>query len=514
MSAYASSMADQRRGDQLSEELGRALTHRVPTANVIGAVLAFASGALTAANIHGNPGVGRSDVIAFVIYLAVSGAASSWYLGRRTKAALDWLIAEREAGPTDQRSTLALPMVIAITGLVSWSGAAIIWFGLSYVGHHSWRFSICLSLSILLGGVTTSGVSYLLAEWTMRPAAALALAGAPPTRRIGPGVHTKLLLSWLVGADVFLLMIGLAVLGRPSSQPPSRWAIFFIIGAGFAAGTFVLYVASRSLASPLIDLRAAVDRVTHGDLDVDLTVNDGGELGLVQAGFNQMVNGLKERRTLQDLFGRQVGEEVARLALRSGEITLGGERRDVAVVFVDVIGSTRLAQTRPPEEVVGLLNRFFGAVVSTVAEEGGWVNKFEGDGAMCVFGAPMSTDDYAERALRAARTLRRELLAVSMSEHELDAAIGVSAGTVVAGNVGAEQRFEYTVMGLPVNEAARLTSEAKQRLGRVLASEEVIRRAAGEASRWMVAGETTLRGYDEPILVYEPADSVRVTQDA
>jgi adenylate cyclase len=114
--------------------------------------------------------------------------------------------------------------------------------------------------------------------------------------------------------------------------------------------------------------------------------------------------------------------------------------------------------------------------------------------------------------LRAARTLRRELLAISMSEHELDAAIGVSAGTAVAGNVGAEQRFEYTVMGLPVNEAARLTAEAKNRLGRVLASEEVISRAPEEARRWMVAGEQQLRGYDDPILVYEPADGARISE--
>jgi adenylate cyclase len=501
--------------DELASQLGRKLMVRIPTAHLIGAVLALASGALTAANIHGQPGIGKTDYITFVIYFfVISGPLTSWYINKKSTLAIGWLGEQRPPDQREQRTLLILPWITAVTGFIAWAVAALIWLEISYASHHSWRYSACVSLSILLGGVTTSGVCYLLVEWTMRPAVATVLAGVAPTRRVGPGVQAKLLLSWLVGADVFLLMIGLAILGRPADQPPSRLAIWFIIGAGFIAGTFVLYVASRSLAAPLVELRAAVARVTQGDLDVGLTVNDGGELGLVQAGFNQMVEGLKERRTLQDLFGRHVGEEVARLAVRNGEVTLGGERREVAVIFVDLIGSTRLAQSKPPEDVVRLINRFFGAVVSTVAEEGGWVNKFEGDGAMCVFGAPRSTDDYAVRALRAARTLRRELLAISMSEHELDAAIGVSAGTVVAGNVGAEQRFEYTVMGLPVNEAARLTSEAKQRLGRVLASEEVIRRASAEASRWMVAGETTLRGYDESILIYEPADAARVTQDA
>jgi adenylate cyclase len=302
----------------------------------------------------------------------------------------------------------------------------------------------------------------------------------------------------------------LTVLGRPADQPPSRADIFFIILAGFVAGTLVLYVAIRSLVTPLLELRRAVDSVTSGELDVSLSVNDGGEIGMVQAGFNRMVAGLQERRTLEDLFGRHVGTDVARLAVAQGDVALGGERRDVGVVFVDVIGSTQLAQSRAPEEVVTILNQLFATIVRVVSEEGGWVNKFQGDGALCVFGAPVSTSDYAQRALRAARTLRRELLALAMVEPALDAAIGVSAGTAVAGNVGAEQRYEYTVMGSPVNEASRLTTEAKQRLGRVLASEEVITRAGTERSGWRVAREVQLRGYEHSILVYEPSDKMSV----
>jgi adenylate cyclase len=327
-----------------------------------------------------------------------------------------------------------------------------------------------------------------------------------PDRPLTPGVRTKLLASWLLGADVFLLMIGLTFLGRPSSSPPSEAAIWFIIGAGLLAGTAVVYVATRSLAVPLVELRRSVGKVQRGDLDVHLEVNDGGELGLLQAGFNQMVGGLRERALVQDLFGRHVGAEVAREAISAGNVELGGERRRVGVIFVDLIGSTRLAQSGSPELVVTLLNRFFAAVVRVVADEGGWINKFEGDGAMCVFGAPAAAEDHAARALRAARTLRRELLALVATTPELDAAIGVSAGDVVAGNVGAHERFEYTVIGAPVNEAARLCDAAKQRFGRVLAGEEAVARADGEAAMWSVGGELQLRGYDEPTLVYEPTD--------
>lgn len=493
----------------LKAELGRKLRLRIPAANFLGAVLAFVAGALTAANIKGQSGVGRIDFIAFGAYFCFVSPIVWWVLESKSRGAIDWVISGREPTRSDQRAALLLPWQMAVCSIAGWVLAAAIWGTITVTQGDSWRYTACVSLSILLGGLTTCGVVYLLVEWTMRPLVALALAGDAPARTIGPGVRTKLLLSWLVGADVFLLLIGLTVLGRPVDQPPSRIDIWFIIIAGFGAGSLVVYVASRSLATPLVELRRSVDRVTNGDLAVSVEVNDGGELGMVQAGFNRMVAGLRERRTLQDLFGRHVGEDVARLALSRGEVELGGERREVGVVFIDVIGSTQLAQSRPPEDVVALVNRLFATIVRVVADEGGWINKFEGDGALCVFGAPVSADDCAQRALRAARTLRRELLALSLTEPALDAAIGVSAGSVVAGNVGAEQRYEYTVMGSPVNEASRLTAEAKHRFGRVLASEEAISRAPQEAGRWIVADELQLRGFDEPILAYEPtSDSV------
>ena len=130
-----------------------------------------------------------------------------------------------------------------------------------------------------------------------------------------------------------------------------------------------------------------------------VAVSDGSEVGLLQAGFNRMVAGLEERERLRDLFGRQVGEDVARRALERG-VELGGEERDVAVLFVDLVGSTQLAAERPPAEVVALLNAFFGAVVAVVGAHGGAVNKFEGDAALCVFGAPLARDDARRRRAR------------------------------------------------------------------------------------------------------------------
>jgi adenylate cyclase len=249
-------------------------------------------------------------------------------------------------------------------------------------------------------------------------------------------------------------------------------------------------------------VRDALRRVEAGDLGARVPVFDGSDLGLLQAGFNRMNDGLREREELRDLFGRHVGEDVARAAMERG-IELGGEELEVAVLFVDLVGSTSMAAERPPQEVVAKLNEFFGVVVDVVEDCGGWINKFEGDAALAVFGAPLPLDDAAGCALKAARTLAERIAA---ELDELDAGIGVSAGRAVAGNVGAESRFEYTVIGDPVNEAARLCELAKEAEGRVLASADALEGAREEeARRWREDEVVTLRGRSRETRTAVPA---------
>ena len=150
-----------------------------------------------------------------------------------------------------------------------------------------------------------------------------------------------------------------------------------------------------------------------------------------------------------------------------------------------------MARDRSPEEVVATLNRFFTAVVDTIAAEGGWVNEFEGDGALCVFGAPADLPDHTVCALRAAAALQQRLQRL-----DIDAGIGVASGDVVAGNVGSETRYEYTVIGHPVNVAARLTDAAKLQPSRAL--------SAVHGEGWEPAGTLELRGVGD-VEVYAPA---------
>jgi adenylate cyclase len=276
-------------------------------------------------------------------------------------------------------------------------------------------------------------------------------------------------------------------------------SMIVLCAIALAVGLLAMVVFARSLSDPLRKLRDAFADVESGDLDTRVQVFDATEVGYAGAGFNRMVGGLREREELRDLFGRQVGEDVARRALEQG-VTLGGEEREAAALFVDVIGSTAFAADRPPTEVVEALNAFFATVVEVTQKHGGLVNKFEGDAALCVFGAPLEADDPAGSALAAGREMCERLRG-----GVLDAAIGISAGTVVAGNVGTPDRYEYTVIGDPVNEAARLTELAKERDGRLLASGAALERAGDEAAHWHECGEVELRGRSRPTCLAEPS---------
>jgi len=328
---------------------------------------------------------------------------------------------------------------------------------------------------------------------------ALALAGGPPPRVQTPGVAARLTMAWALATGVPLLgataFIVADLAGADLPQGQLKGTVLFLITLAIVIGLVAMLMAARSVADPVTAVQKAVERIERGELEARVDVDDGSEVGRLQAGFNRMAHGLQERERLRDLFGRHVGRDVARAALER-EVKMGGEIREVAALFVDLVGSTTIAARRPPTEVVAMLNDFFRIVVEAAERHGGWVNKFEGDAALCVFGAPGDLDDPAGGALAAAREIRDR---VANELPKIDLGVGVSAGRAVAGNVGAEERYEYTVIGDPVNEAARLCELAKDRPDRLLASEAALERAASpEAAMWSLGDAVTLRGRDEP----------------
>jgi adenylate cyclase len=479
-------------------------------ANVIGTLIVFALivFALPQPEVADAAHIRRVNVMWLAGYLAFAVPVGILWVLWLLRPVTAWLRSDRPPTEEEQRVVLLTPARELITHGVLWTVGGILFTIINY--RYSHELALIVAIAVGLAGAATCAVAYLLAQRVLRPVAARALADQVPEDPALPGITTRILLTWALGTGVpvvGLTLVGVGELAGTIEASSERVATTAVTLGGVALiiGLAATALTARSLADPLNAIRRGVRQVQRGE-DAEVDVYDGSELGLLQAGFNRMVDGLRERERLRDLFGRQVGEDVARQALERG-ITLGGEELEVAVLFIDLVGSTQLAHQRPPTEVVELLNDFFGVVVEVVDGEGGSVNKFVGDAALCVFGAPLPHDDPAGGALRAARLLR-ERLAVEVPQ--CDVGIGVSAGTAVAGNIGAQQRFEYTVIGDPVNEASRLTELAKQHDGRVLASEAALRRAGNdEAHRWDLGDTETLRGRATPTRLAAPAPADR-----
>jgi adenylate cyclase len=260
-------------------------------------------------------------------------------------------------------------------------------------------------------------------------------------------------------------------------------------------------LAARSVADPLREVTDRMGHVGAGQYEVRTPVYDSSEIGVLQTGFNDMVAGLAEREQLRDLFGRHVGHDVAQHALQQGQ-DFTGRVCQAGVVFIDLAGSTALAATSSPDHVAAVLNAFFRIVVGIIGNHGGYINKFEGDAALAIFGAPLALVNPCAQALNAGRSLREALTA----DREMpDFGIGVTYGRVFAGNIGAEDRYEYTVIGDPVNEAARLSDLAKSNAGRLLASAITVAESGPEeAAHWQTGEDVLLRGRQQPTTLAEP----------
>ncbi|WP_405178992.1 adenylate/guanylate cyclase domain-containing protein [Nocardia sp. NBC_01377] len=312
-----------------------------------------------------------------------------------------------------------------------------------------------IAFGISFSAIVVCASSYLVIEFALRPVTARVLEAEQSRRRRGIGVFARLLLVWFVGSAVPVAgTMVLAILALTTDEVSTARLAICVLALGGATLVFGLLLMTQTLSAtiaPIRGVRTALRRVENGDLDSEVTVFDGTELGELQSGFNRMVTGLREREQIRDLFGKHVGQDVADAAL-AAEPVLGGVETEAAALFIDIIGSTRMAATRPATEIVEMLNHFFGIVVEEVERHGGLVNKFEGDAALCLFGTPAPLPDGPGSALACARAIAARLAETS----DFTAAIGTSSGRVVAGNVGAHQRYEFTVIGDPVNEAARL----------------------------------------------------------
>lgn len=269
----------------------------------------------------------------------------------------------------------------------------------------------------------------------------------------------------------------------PVIAPFRRIARALLAGGGLALALAALVgvALSRGLTRPVRALVNATQRVAQGDYGVEVAVTTRDELGTLAAAFNQMTRGLLLKDRMHAVLNKVVSREVAE-ELLGGSLELGGETREVTVLFADMRGFSALTEGMEPQGVITLLNECMQLLSDAVDAEGGVVDKYVGDELMAVFGAPVAQHDHPRRALRAALRMQAAVAMLNASrreraEPEIGIGIGVNTGVVVAGNMGSKDRLNYTVLGDAVNLAARLCSAAAA--GEVLATWGCVEGAGG-----------------------------------
>ncbi|HEY4999682.1 MAG TPA: adenylate/guanylate cyclase domain-containing protein [Usitatibacter sp.] len=283
----------------------------------------------------------------------------------------------------------------------------------------------------------------------------------------------------------------------------------------------LLIIASLSLAVMLVGARRITGRITRpvallgaaaieierGNYSVRVASEASDEIGELGRAFDRMAAGLAERDNMRDVLGKVASNEVVTRLLEGGDIELGGEERDVTVMFTDIRNFTAIVEKLTPDQSLQLLNQFLTVISEVIEAHGGVVDKYIGDGVMALFGAPVTREDDAQRALSCALEIRRrvEALGPVLAARNLphpQIGIGMNTSRVIAGNIGSPSRLNYTVLGDGVNLAARLEGLTKRYHVPI-----VVGYATREKARDIVCREldkVRVRGKTVPERIFEP----------
>jgi class 3 adenylate cyclase len=382
-------------------------------------------------------------------------------------------------------------LLLIVVGVVAGaSGLRLVQYGI--VG------AAAAGIGMVLIGAHTFG------EGALRPARA-ALSGytgiGDSLPRSRPTFAAWLELSMLGSIFVFSVigaMLG-AVLGRGSEGPVVALVIGCALTLGFGVPITVGAVVSPSLR-PIGDLARATERVAAGDYSQRLPVVQDDDLGALAGSFNRMQAGLVERQRLQAAFGTYVDPALASRLLEQGDDVFTGERREVTVMFVDVRDFTPFAEANTAEDTVARLNALFEIVVPAVVDAGGHVNKFLGDGALAVFGAPNDLADHADAAVSAAVQIQR--LVAERFGGALRIGIGINTGVVIAGTIGGAGELEFTLIGDTVNVAARVEQYTKATGDAILLTQHTVDALNGRSPELIDRGSHALKGKSAAVQLF------------
>lgn len=272
-----------------------------------------------------------------------------------------------------------------------------------------------------------------------------------------------------------------------------------------SAAVLFIYFFSKTLIRPIKNLVGATEKIREGEYETKLKKDSNDEIGELTDAFNEMTQGLQEREKLKGAFGKFVNPEIAKMILH-GDLSLQGERKNVAIFFSDIRNFTGLSEKLVPEKVVDFLNEYFSLMVEIIYKANGIVDKFIGDAIMAVWGAPVTKGNEIKNAVIAALNMREAMQAFnknrgSKDKPKIQIGIGINYGAVLAGQIGSTDRSEYTVIGDAVNVASRLESFNKPYGTDIIISSGVYEKVKDEF-HCVFLGQIIVKGKTKPEKVY------------
>ncbi|MEX0617505.1 MAG: adenylate/guanylate cyclase domain-containing protein [Pseudohongiellaceae bacterium] len=317
------------------------------------------------------------------------------------------------------------------------------------------------------------------------------------------------------GSEV-LMLIQRSYSENMANQERFEASLVTFYALALVASLAAVLLLARSITHPLQRLAVMVSKIEQGDFDQRVHLRARDELGQLAYSVNSMAAGLEEKEKVRDMLGKVVSRQIAEELLKR-PVRLAGEEKIVTIMFADIRGFTTYCEKHQPHEILPTLNKFLSTISRIVDANNGIIDKYNGDSVMALFAVPLTSDQDANNAMKAGLEIIAELPHIGSDETFMatgvDGSIGIHTGLVVAGNLGSPDRLNYSVIGDPVNLAARLESLTRlYEVSNIVSGES---RAAApdfiyrEMDRVRVFGKTT------PVIMYElvgKPESVSATQ--